>query len=278
MSVGTASSTYYETEETTSSYRDEERLNEEEVVQKVQPTQNVVIKNQQPKQVQSARDLLAAHQQQQQTQSPVKGILHSPSPSLYSGSTQFTTDSVASSKKSSPKSVSIAISSIASKQTTTPSTTSANYNRSDIIFVEEMKKAFKMIDTDGDELISKNELAVAIRSYGLDPSPKYINELFHLAGSKDGLLDMNQFSTLMKKKVNHVLFENDNKKRKAIEVFFDKLDKNGDGYLSFDEFKEALESIPTNGRMNPKQDVEVITEILTNIDKNGDGVIDIGGE
>ncbi|KAG2375230.1 hypothetical protein C9374_009853 [Naegleria lovaniensis] len=217
--------------------------------QKRVPMQNVILK----KQSSSSSSI----------QTPVKGILmngyNSPS------SSQYTTNSNPSSRKSSPKSVSIAPSAKSDV------TNDAGNN----LFIEEMKKAFSTIDTNGDGKLSKNELAVAIRSFGMDPSAKELNDLFQMAGSKDGFIDFEQFSSLMKKSVNIELFEDDRKKKKSITTIFDSIDKNGDGFIDLQEFKELLESIPGASRINPEKDVQIMKEILASMDQNKDGLVDL---
>jgi hypothetical protein len=56
----------------------------------------------------------------------------------------------------------------------------------------------------------------------------------------------------------------------GLEAIFKKMDTNGDGYISLEEFKKAIESRP-KGKL--KDNPEMIEKVFKRMDANGDGKI-----
>jgi hypothetical protein len=56
----------------------------------------------------------------------------------------------------------------------------------------------------------------------------------------------------------------------AVEMIFKRMDVNGDGKLTLEEFKKAVESRP-NGRL--KDHPEIIAKVFERMDANGDGYV-----
>jgi len=66
---------------------------------------------------------------------------------------------------------------------------------------EEMKEAFRVFDTDGDGVISKEELKQVMQQLDPDMSDADIDDMMHEADTnKDGKIDFNEFKRMMSDK------------------------------------------------------------------------------
>jgi len=186
----------------------------------------------------------------------------------------------------SPSSTEYSVSSTSSKKSILSKKSSASASQKkvqlsppqkELNFNAEITKLFKSMDVNNNGTISKTELAVAIRAFGVEPSLKDINDLYAMSGSKDGALNLQQFASLMKKTISMKKFEDDTQQQKDIQEVFDEIDKDRDGFISFEEFKDGLEKHLPKSSIEPEKDNAIIREIMSHLDRNGDGFIDIDG-
>jgi len=131
----------------------------------------------------------------------------------------------------------------------------------------EIEEAFKMLDFDGDGMVSVRDIKIALRSIGFEPTKK---EILHMIGdidpSSNGMISLPLFIQMMTKKRDEInpdeeirrafrLFADDNIegiresdiKRIGLEIgepltdeeihkIFEDADKDNDGIITFDEF------------------------------------------
>ncbi len=96
------------------------------------------------------------------------------------------------------------------------------------------KKAFDLLDKDGNGTISTSELGEAMRSTGLDPSDDDLKEMIKKADAdKSGTLNLSEFQSLVVSEVNKSAM---NELRKV----FSSYDKNNDGSITVEEARIVL--------------------------------------
>jgi len=125
--------------------------------------------------------------------------------------------------------------------------------------IEELGKSFRAIDKNGDGILTVEELKESMKKVGGTESKqiaqlKAILDMADLNG--DGVLS---YEELLAAAVHRKLLA----KEERLWVTFCKLDKNGDGHLSVAEVVETL-----------GKDGKQATEMIKEVDKNGDGTID----
>ena len=91
----------------------------------------------------------------------------------------------------------------------------------------ELQEAFNMFDTDGSGKIQANELRVALRALGFEPSKDELRRMITDVDKKgDGLLDFPQFMEAIVKKISEP--DTEEEIMKSFRLF----DQNGDGWIS----------------------------------------------
>jgi Ca2+-binding EF-hand superfamily protein len=129
--------------------------------------------------------------------------------------------------------------------------------------LEECRKLFSCFDTDHDGSISINELGVALRSLGVNPSLKELKESmarFDLDSS--GLIDFNSFAALYSQKLKEEITQED------LARYFSVFDRDGDGTISIEELKRLLSSV---GEVMTEHELDTV---FNDADLDGDGLID----
>jgi Ca2+-binding EF-hand superfamily protein len=120
---------------------------------------------------------------------------------------------------------------------------------------EELRALFDMCDTDGDGVITEEELRKNLE-VGTDPeSLEIYNKILKLIESDDD---------------SQITYEEFCKaeRLKVLWPSFNALDADGDGYIAYDEFYNLLRSVSTQ---------EEIVSIFNSCDKNSDGKISFEG-
>ena len=102
--------------------------------------------------------------------------------------------------------------------------------------VMEYKEAFSLFDKDGDGFITNNEFAVVIRSMGINPLEREIQELLDTSNTP-GRMDFGSFCVAMKTNKREPDIDED--LLKAFYVF----DKNNSGKIKATELRKALTSL-----------------------------------
>ena len=131
--------------------------------------------------------------------------------------------------------------------------------------LEDVKKAFKKMDKNGDGMISKAELAAC----GFNE--QQVNAMFSLGDTNgDGEIDLQEFIQCMCPSASAIVCKIGKlfgSKEQAAEAF-KKIDANGDGVLSKDELKSA--TLPNGAKLTSIE----VDSIFALGDANGDGEID----
>merc|ERR1712038_1365771 len=108
----------------------------------------------------------------------------------------------------------------------------------------EFKQAFDIFDQDGGGDISTRELGRVMKLLGQNPTPQELDKIIEegKTASEEDLKEMFRF-----------------------------MDKNGDSYIDYDEFCNALDGIPADPPVVPWE----IEELFMEADRNKDGKVDI---
>jgi len=104
---------------------------------------------------------------------------------------------------------------------------------------EEIKTCFKALDTDGDGVITREDMAFGVRALGKIPSPDQIKKLFEEVG-QNTLINLEVFTKCLKKPFP-VPFSAD----KAMRDTFKELDANNDGTIPESELRQMLLTLGT---------------------------------
>ncbi|XP_037927631.1 calmodulin-A-like [Teleopsis dalmanni] len=127
--------------------------------------------------------------------------------------------------------------------------------------LDEIKEAFNLFDINGDGAISTAELGIVMRSLGENPTEAEVQDLINeidVDGSGD--IGFTEFLNLMSRK----FLDHEEEVREAFKVF----DKDGDGFIEFDEMKLVLENMGFN--LNEHE----FDDLIHGVDIDLDGKID----
>jgi len=138
--------------------------------------------------------------------------------------------------------------------------------------VEDVRKAFKTYDRDGDGSIDRGELHKALTNYKFNFSDQEVDIIF-AAGDLDGdgTVDFEEFMYLMCPSTEQIVrkFRDNYKSVNDVKAAFRRFDKNRDGGLSVSELKRMMMS---TGYSFTDMEVDAIMNLG---DKDGDGEIDL---
>ena len=120
------------------------------------------------------------------------------------------------------------------------------------------KEQFDRFDTNGDGKIHGIELGPLMVSLGLETSAREVKAfLTSVDTDRNGSIDFEEFTAMMVKKV----------KQRPLKVAFSVMDRNGDGYVTKDEFRQAVEA---TGMAISEFELECV---MARTDADGDGKI-----
>ncbi|XP_063692440.1 calmodulin-A-like [Bolinopsis microptera] len=131
--------------------------------------------------------------------------------------------------------------------------------------VEEYECAFKQFDINGDGVITTVELGAMLRSIGLNPSHKEIQEMIaEVDCNGDGIIDFCEFLKMMSRHSNPGV----DPEQQLAEVFR-LFDKDRSGYITQDELRSVMLSLG-----QPLSD-EQLRDMIAYADLDGDGKINL---
>lgn len=124
----------------------------------------------------------------------------------------------------------------------------------------ELQEAFNMFDTDGSGKIQANELRVALRALGFEPSKDELRRMITDVDKKGGsYLDFSQFMEAIVKKISEP--DQDEEIEKSFHLF----DQNGDNYLDINDLKYVADLI------GETMSQEELNEMIKEADQDKDG-------
>jgi calmodulin len=137
-----------------------------------------------------------------------------------------------------------------------------------------IKEAFSFVDKDGDRFISAKELKQAMKSLGQESTQEDIKRLMEEADTDgDGLINFYEFSMMMKELPNgeitteiKMVLERERDRNGKMKGAFSVFDKDGDGFISAKELKQAMDSL---GEALTEED----ERMMKGADTDGDGLI-----
>ena len=127
----------------------------------------------------------------------------------------------------------------------------------------ELEKQFKDWDTNGDGVLSKEEIINGYKkTYGKVDENEIENMIKSIDLDGNGVIDYNEFLTCSMNKDK--ILRNDN-----LRICFNEFDTDGSGKISIDE----ISNIFKRGNQDNKEDLEAFKKMIKDADENGDGEI-----
>ena len=128
---------------------------------------------------------------------------------------------------------------------------------------QELEKQFKDWDTNGDGVLSKEEIINGYKkTYGKVDEYEIENMIKSIDLDGNGVIDYNEFLACSMNKDK--ILRNDN-----LRICFNEFDKDGSGKISIDE----ISNIFKKGEQDNKEDIEAFKKMIKDADENGDGEI-----
>ncbi|XP_067126699.1 uncharacterized protein [Centruroides vittatus] len=128
--------------------------------------------------------------------------------------------------------------------------------------VAEFKEAFSLFDKEGSGQITTKELAMVIKSLGLNPTEAELQEMIKEVDSKGtGMVYFPEFLSLMAKNLKNI--ECEDEIIEAFRVF----DKDGNGIIKADELRDAMLNL--GEKLTPDE----VEEMIREADPDNDGLI-----
>ena len=103
---------------------------------------------------------------------------------------------------------------------------------------QELRQAFNLFDRDGGGRIDADEVRVALRVLGFNPTLEELRQMIaHVDPSRSGTIDFNQFTKIILKKISEP------QSHEALQRSFNNLDIDMDGYISLNDMQTVAESL-----------------------------------
>lgn len=128
------------------------------------------------------------------------------------------------------------------------------------LLMAELQDSFNLIDKNGDNSLTKEELGIILEKMGFEITPPQLDRMMDLVDfKKDGVLDFDEFSKFLLQHISYGSPEDD------LRIAFDTLDRNKDGKISIGEFQSILKKLGID-----EVSVQQLTAVIEMVDKNGD--------
>ncbi|KAG5618878.1 hypothetical protein H5410_018702 [Solanum commersonii] len=130
--------------------------------------------------------------------------------------------------------------------------------------MDEVQKVFQRFDTNGDGMISGDELSGVISALGSGTSPEEVARMMdEIDADRDGFISLKEFAEFCKGDINSVGDGGVNELREA----FDLYDQDSNGLISAAELHQILT------RLGESCSVQDCTKMITSVDSDGDGYV-----
>ena len=126
------------------------------------------------------------------------------------------------------------------------------------------------MDGDGDISVGEIEALLKTMKVRLQLSSRDIKEILHeFDKNEDGVVDMQEFESTLHGKANRDAIQKALVQRSGIRKTFKQFDKDGNGFITRDEFRKVVEA-----KYQARFSSNAVDKLMVNADKNGDGRID----
>ncbi|KAL3343506.1 hypothetical protein AABB24_027172, partial [Solanum stoloniferum] len=130
--------------------------------------------------------------------------------------------------------------------------------------MDEVQKVFQRFDTNGDGMISGDELSGVINALGSDTSPEEVARMMdEIDADRDGFISLKEFAEFCKGDINSVGDGGVKELREA----FDLYDQDSNGLISAAELHQIL------NRLGESCSVQDCTKMIKSVDSDGDGYV-----
>ncbi|CAH1244823.1 CALM1 [Branchiostoma lanceolatum] len=136
----------------------------------------------------------------------------------------------------------------------------------------DVKALFDKYDENKDGSISAQELKNVVKEMDLPWTNKLVSAMIReRQRNADGIMDLKDFTQVVKslEEIKKAL-RNPDETQEAMVAAFNKIDKNGDSFLSHDELREGMSSV-----VGMELSKETVAELVRVADANSDGQVDI---
>ncbi|XP_019616382.1 PREDICTED: calmodulin-4-like [Branchiostoma belcheri] len=136
----------------------------------------------------------------------------------------------------------------------------------------DVQALFDKYDENKDGSISAEELLNVVREMELPWTNKLVSAMIRERQvNAKGVMDLNDFTKVVKslEEIKKSL-RNPEETQEAMVAAFNKIDKNGDGFLSHDELREGLSTV-----VGMELSAATIAELVRVADANSDGQVDV---
>ncbi|XP_076456691.1 neo-calmodulin-like [Babylonia areolata] len=133
--------------------------------------------------------------------------------------------------------------------------------------MECVTRAFRMIDSNGNGLISKVELEQASRVLGYNLSRREVEKMIASVDEDgNGQIDFREFATMMRDQFGALEYQ-----EMAVREAFQLLDKDGNGFIDYEELRQVLL------QRGDSLSEEEFQRVVDDLDVNKDGKIEYEG-
>ncbi|KAK7092120.1 uncharacterized protein [Littorina saxatilis] len=131
--------------------------------------------------------------------------------------------------------------------------------------MQKVKRAFRMLDANGNGMISTAELRQAAQVLGYNPTRKEAEQMVNTVDNdRNGQIDFKEFASMMRDRYGALEYQ-----EMVVRDAFKQLDRDGSGFVDYEELRLAL----AEKGEEPISD-EQFQRIIGELDVNQDGKID----
>ncbi|KAL4383255.1 hypothetical protein GQ457_15G008190 [Hibiscus cannabinus] len=135
--------------------------------------------------------------------------------------------------------------------------------------LEELREIFQSFDRNKDDCLTQLELGSLLRSLGLNPRSDQVETVIQKVDmNNNGLVEFSDFMTIVAPEL--MLEEKSTYSEEQLKLLFKVFDMDGNGFITAAELAHSME------KLGHALTVEELSEMITEADTNGDGMISFG--